>query len=218
MPNIKKNLIQISTWKKNRAETWFKKEKPFNPNEAWRKRKCRVVAPFKLWTPGFFGPTIMLSQNFQSSCITLTADSYLTPFPTCNQIPGSLFNWSIEMRQHPVFLRLNRWLKPVTTLLGKIMPARLRYKGKSFRWYRKLNSILLRFGHSHIVIVKPAPNVKWKKHGRMKLIFFGSNSWGLKQFLQRAIKWRPMNIYHGRGLRLIQQKVKRKAGKVSAYR
>jgi len=30
--------------------------------------------------------------------------------------------------------------------------------------------------------------------------------------------WRPINVYHGRGLRLKRQVVLKKAGKVSAYR
>jgi hypothetical protein len=52
----------------------------------------------------------------------------------------------------------------------------------------------------------------------MKIIFYGSNFYTLRSFLSGVISWRPMNIYHGRGLRLARQRVVRKAGKVSAYR
>ena len=52
----------------------------------------------------------------------------------------------------------------------------------------------------------------------MKMLLFGSNLWQLRHFAAAAIAWRPMNVYHGRGLRLSRQRVLRKAGKVSAYR
>jgi ribosomal protein L6P/L9E len=52
----------------------------------------------------------------------------------------------------------------------------------------------------------------------MKLIFFGTNRYELRRFLAKAIEWRPMNIYNGRGLRFARQLVFRKAGKTSAYR
>ena len=52
----------------------------------------------------------------------------------------------------------------------------------------------------------------------MKIIFYGSNYYSLRFFLAGIVSWRPMNIYHGRGLRLARQRVARKSGKVSAYR
>jgi hypothetical protein len=52
----------------------------------------------------------------------------------------------------------------------------------------------------------------------MKIIFYGSNLYSLRFFLATLVSWRPMNIYHGRGLRLARQCVIRKSGKVSAYR
>jgi ribosomal protein L6P/L9E len=52
----------------------------------------------------------------------------------------------------------------------------------------------------------------------MKIIFYGSNHYELSLYLTTITSWRPMNVYHGRGLRLARQRVMRKAGKVSAYR
>jgi len=77
---------------------------------------------------------------------------------------------------------------------------------------------MLRFGHSHLVALKPYPGVRWRKFGRMKIIFFGSNWWDLVNFAQSICWWRPVNVYHGRGIRLRRQAILRKAGKVSAYR
>jgi len=103
--------------------------------------------------------------------------------------------------------------------LGSWVVAKLRYKGKSFRWYRKRGALVLRFGHSHLVTaVAPLVAARWRRRGRMKILFFGSNFYELRHFLARVIRWRPMNLYHGRGLRFSRQVVYRKAGKVSAYR
>ncbi len=56
------------------------------------------------------------------------------------------------------------------------------------------------------------------KKGKMKLIFFGTTQHYLKTFLMGLITIKPMNIYHGRGLRFAKQFVFRKFGKVSTYR
>ena len=103
--------------------------------------------------------------------------------------------------------------------LGSWVVAKLKYKGKSFRWYRKKGALVLRFGHSHLVTMSaPLLGSRWRRKGRMKILFFGSNYYELRHFLARVIRWRPMNLYHGRGLRFSRQVVFRKAGKVSAYR
>lgn len=78
---------------------------------------------------------------------------------------------------------------------------------------------MLRFGHSHLVACQPRVSyVGWKRRGKMRLLFFGSSRYLLRRFVLGVVRWRPMNLYHGRGLRLAQQYVWRKAGKVSAYR
>lgn len=102
--------------------------------------------------------------------------------------------------------------------LGGLCRLKLRYKGKSFKWHRRHGCLLLRFGHAHLVALKPQKHVRWRKFGRMKIIIFGSNWWDLLAFAQAACFWRTMNVYHGRGIRLRRQFVLRKAGKVSAYR
>lgn len=95
---------------------------------------------------------------------------------------------------------------------------RLKYKGKSFKWFKKRGSIVLRFGHSHIVVVPIPGYISSKKRKRMRIIFFGTCRWELKSFLSTLIRWRPMNVYNGRGMRFARQLVFRKDGKVSAYR
>jgi ribosomal protein L6P/L9E len=103
--------------------------------------------------------------------------------------------------------------------LGSWVLAKLRFKGKSFRWYKKRGSLVLRFGHSHLVVSIPSlRHLRWRRRGRMKIIFYGSDCRALIFYLATLVRWRPMNIYHGRGLRLSRQRVVRKSGKVSAYR
>ena len=98
------------------------------------------------------------------------------------------------------------------------MFIKIRYKGKSYKWYRRGGALILRFGYSHVVSMRIPSTVFSKKAGRMKLIFFGTSRYELRRFLATSIAWRPMNIYNGRGLRFARQLVRRKAGKVSAYR
>ena len=78
---------------------------------------------------------------------------------------------------------------------------------------------MLRFGHSHLVHQGlPLLSTRAKRKGKAKFLFFGSSQLFLGWFTKSLVAWRPMNIYHGRGLRLAKQQVFRKAGKVSAYR
>ena len=113
---------------------------------------------------------------------------------------------------------LRRWLCLFGRGLGGLVTLKMRYKGKSFRWHRRCRSLLLRFGHSHLVALRTWLGVRWRRQGRTKLLLFGSNLWELRAYAAYVIWWRPMNVYHGRGLRLARQTVLRKAGKVSAYR
>lgn len=114
--------------------------------------------------------------------------------------------------------RLQRLWGGLLRGLGGLCRLKLRYKGKSFKWHHRRGALLLRFGHAHLVFVKPLPGVRWRRFGRMKILLFGANLWDLLAYAQAVCWWRPMNVYHGRGLRLRRQLVLRKAGKVSAYR
>lgn len=208
-------MQSLNTWKHNRCVSWRLKDTPANPVCSWRKRKRRYAAPLIKGFLGFNTPALRLSLQSTEFGITVMDDDRLGIIPEATFEAGSLL-W--QLPAHAVVLRAKRWFLDWSNHLGALAVLRLRYKGKSFRWHKRLGSLMLRFGHSHLVFVKPKPNVSWKKQGRMRLIFFGSNPWYLRRLLQTIIKWRPMNIYHGRGLRLATQKVARKSGKVSAYR
>lgn len=110
------------------------------------------------------------------------------------------------------------WLRQAIRGLTGRVSLKLRFKGKSFRWHRRRGSVVLRFGHSHLVACPPPLHTRWKKHGKVKMIFFHSNAAVLRNFLLGVVRWREPNRYHSRGLRLSRQALTRKAGKVSAYR
>lgn len=111
-----------------------------------------------------------------------------------------------------------QWVYEVGRVLYFFLFIKIKYKGKSYKWFKKNTAIILRFGYSHIALTQ-IPNFFFSKRiGKMKLVFFGTSSFDLHSFLSNVIIWRPMNIYNGRGLRFAKQLVFRKFGKVSAYR
>jgi len=135
-----------------------------------------------------------------------------------------LFLQPTRYAQVPTFVRdippqrLLWWVQSVTYALHFYLFLKLRYKGKSYKWFKRVNSIVLRFGHSHSAIQHIPGFLRSRRVGKMKMLFFGTSAGDLRSFLATVIQWRPMNIYNGRGLRLARQLVNRKFGKVSAYR
>lgn len=114
--------------------------------------------------------------------------------------------------------RLQSWLQAIAHVLYFFLFLKIKYKGKSYKWFKRKSSVVLRFGYSHVAFVKIPNYFSSRKVGKMKLVFFGTALWDLREFLSSVVVWRPMNIYNGRGLRFARQLVFRKFGKVSAYR
>lgn len=110
------------------------------------------------------------------------------------------------------------WFSSIEKSVYNYVFLKLRYKGKNHRWHRKKKSLVLRFGHSHLISLKKPMSVFLKKKGRMKILFFGTNIVLLYFFLRNIVNWKPANVYTGRGLRISRQKILRKSGKVSIYR
>lgn len=111
-----------------------------------------------------------------------------------------------------------QWVYEISRVLYFFLFIKIKYKGKSYKWFKKNTAIILRFGYSHVAFTQIPDFFFSKKIGKMKLIFFGTSYFDLRGFLSDIIVWRPMNIYNGRGLRFAKQLVFRKFGKVSAYR
>jgi hypothetical protein len=111
-----------------------------------------------------------------------------------------------------------KWYFEFSWTLFYFLFIKIKYKGKSYKWYRRNKSLVLRFGYSHLVALRIPDAMFARRAGKMKLVFFGTNRYEIRRFLSESISWRPMNIYNGRGLRFARQLVFRKFGKVSAYR
>jgi hypothetical protein len=194
---------------RKRAQGWRRLVYPANRLAAWHSAAPAKTAFPRVFLPGLSAPTGWFTRALGAHvfpCFTFRA-GWLAYFPS-----GSAGGLSSRGVAVSVFHRFCRGL-------GSWVVAKLKYKGKSFRWYRKRGALVLRFGHSHLVtMAAPLLGSKWRRKGRMKILFFGSNYYELRHFLSRVIRWRPMNLYHGRGLRFSRQVVFRKAGKVSAYR
>jgi hypothetical protein len=114
--------------------------------------------------------------------------------------------------------RVWAWSAALFRGLGGLRTLKLRFKGKSFRWHRRRGALMLRFGHSHLVVCRFPPAIRWRRLGRMKLLLYGTCALELRRVARRACAWRLPNMYHSRGLRLARQRLYRKGGKVSAYR
>lgn len=114
-----------------------------------------------------------------------------------------------------------RWGRPDLAQLVSVLSrnvVKLRTKGKSFKWGRRRRHLLLKYGRSHLAVVRRPTHARAKKLGRLKMVFAGPSRTELRRFVASAISWRPINIYNARGLRFARMAVPRKHGKVSAYR
>jgi hypothetical protein len=61
----------------------------------------------------------------------------------------------------PTYSSFMAWYASFLRGLGSWLLVKLRYKGKSFRWYKKRGSLVLRFGHSHLVVAAPSLRNLW---------------------------------------------------------
>ena len=79
------------------------------------------------------------------------------------------------------------------------------------------NTIALQFGYSHIIRLY-AFFIYVKFLTKTSIIMFGINYRNLLTNSHSLFKFKPINIFTGRGLRFTRQIVYRKTGKVSSYR
>jgi len=129
-----------------------------------------------------------------------------------------IFNFFLFWLNTSILLLIKNWYNFIFKTSFNYIFLKLKYKGKNYRWHRKKKGLVLRFGHSHLIYSRKPVSVFLKKKGRMKIIFFGTNIELIYFYLRNLIKWKPSNVYTGRGLRLSRFKLLKKAGKISAYR
>ena len=190
-----------------------------------RRAARRRVEPFNLKAAGR-GPALALSSPRQTSPVGWAGPWVDLGRPCATEPLGRLavhaLNtwrlWVASPAQGGWGAGATSWLRQALRGLTGRVSLKLRFKGKSFRWHRRGGALVLRFGHSHLVVCPPPSHTRWTKHGKAKMVFFHTNLAVLRNFLLAVVAWREPNRYHSRGLRLARQRIVRKAGKVSAYR
>ena len=112
-------------------------------------------------------------------------------------------------------LLTNYWFNSFLKLFCK-----LTFKGKSYRVKnpKKLSKLTFRLGYSHFTKIK-FTHQDWKilKLSRQKFIIIGISSLQLKKLQDQILKIRTLNVYTSRGLRISQQLIIKRFGKLSQY-
>lgn len=238
----KKN-IKNRRFTANKTDSWRKKIHFYNPTSTsyfFLKFNTLfnmfVLKNINKTTSGMYLQNDVLISNFNiESClyfIILCFKNFYFYFPI-NFIKNSLehniymskTSSSIEINNSVLFWLnfslislIKSWFNNILKVSYNYIFLKLKYKGKNYRWHRKKKGLVLRFGHSHLIYSKKPNSVFLKKKGRMKILFFGTNVELIYFFLRNLIKWKPSNVYTGRGLRLSRQRLLKKSGKISAYR
>lgn len=103
------------------------------------------------------------------------------------------------------------------TLLTPVF-QKLKFKGKGYYIYKNYrNTITPQFGYSHrLYLYGFYLNVVFLS--KTSLIVFGLNVSHVSYVSSKLLKWRPVNIFTGRGIRFSKQLIYKKSGKVSTYR
>jgi ribosomal protein L6P/L9E len=95
---------------------------------------------------------------------------------------------------------------------------KIKFKGKGYYIYKNYrNTITPQFGYSHrLYLYGFYLNVVFLS--KTSLIVFGLNVSHVSYVSSKLLKWRPVNIFTGRGIRFSKQLIYKKSGKVSTYR
>lgn len=80
---------------------------------------------------------------------------WLFSYPSVTRAEGSAL--PLACGPAGLFTRVGPWLRLIRHAVGRLTVLKMRYKGKSFRWHRRKRSLVLRFGHSHLVFCRPLP-------------------------------------------------------------
>lgn len=95
---------------------------------------------------------------------------------------------------------------------------KLKFKGKGYYIYKNYrNTITPQFGYSHRLYMYSFYNYV-KFLNKTSLICFGLTYTTTVCVSKILLRWRPVNIFTGRGVRFSKQVIYKKSGKVSSYR
>ena len=95
---------------------------------------------------------------------------------------------------------------------------KIRFKGKGYRLFSlRRNSVIFNFGYSHLLL-KYFFNTQLIVQPKLYVIVLGLNFFVQRQVAFEFFYVRYINIFNLRGMRLIGERYRKKAGEISQYR
>ena len=121
-----------------------KRATPFNLKEAGKSFKCRLKRPLALPRVGWAGPWVLVNSRLNGPLARL-----------CLYTFNAVRLWLACPSKVGFDRSQAAWFRFALRGLSCLVSLKLRFKGKSFRWHRRRSSLVLRFGHSHLVACQP---------------------------------------------------------------
>jgi large subunit ribosomal protein L6 len=112
-----------------------------------------------------------------------------------------------------------KFLKLLLTSIVQRFFCKMKFRGKGYKLGRSRGrrTLAFQFGHSHRIF-EYTYYATVKFIVKQALTLHGINLFDIRRIAQNIRRWRPINIYTGRGIRFNRQAVYRKQGKVKAYK
>ena len=92
----------------------------------------------------------------------------------------------------------------------------LEVNGVGFRAEKKGNQLVMRLGFSHEVIMEEIPGITVEVPGPNQIIIHGVDKQVVGQFAAEVRGKRPPEPYKGKGIKYVDEVIRRKAGKTGA--
>lgn len=90
---------------------------------------------------------------------------------------------------------------------------KLEIQGVGYRSQMEGKNLILNVGYSHPVIIEPPEDISIKVENNTQITVFGINKETVGQIAAKIRSIRPPEPYKGKGIRYIDEKVRRKVGK-----
>jgi len=216
---------------KNKNSIFFLKSKKLNNN--YRLKKTFIQTFFKKKDNNYLNyyvipsnwSLIIVRNNFKNCLyINLYSKTYWLKLP----IYVSQTEIKFDYTTNQLFIKnlfLNNFVLTYYKILNSfyqiiIKPnfKKIKFKGKGYYIYKNYrNTITPQFGYSHRLYLY-AFYTYVIFLSKTSLIVFGLNKLHISNTSKGILGWRPINIFTGRGVRLSNQIIYKKSGKVSTYR
>jgi len=179
---------------------------------------------FNYFIPNHWKLIILYNLKYNSYNIKIYSNLYYISIPLTYNMKTLKFdnNTNQLITSSPYLNNFNKVyyvnLKLLLSVLDKPIFSKIKFKGKGYYIYKNYrNTITPQFGYSHRFYIY-SYYVYIKFLSKNSLIMFGLNPSNVKFVSSKVRKWRPLNIFTGRGVRFSSQIVYKKSGKVSSYR